>query len=111
MIIPIFLVLFSLSTVNAVTYNLIDTNTSSQINTLITGETSDELVINLDNTNYSNLGQININRNVTIVDKSRYDVKMYGTGRGNLFFIIASNVKLINLTIFGYRTSISSTIS
>lgn len=105
LIILAFLCLFSLSSISAGTYNLTDSNSTNDIQSVIDNENDSDLVINLDDGDY-NFDQINISRNTTIIGKSKNGVKISGTG--TLFNITASNVKFINLTISGYQTAMRS---
>ena len=102
MLVLIFLLLFSLSSVSADEYNFTSSNTSADFQSVINDTTPNELVINLADGNYS-LSQINITRNATIKGNSS-NVKINGSGI--LFNITASNVKIINLTITGFKTAI-----
>ncbi len=99
-----FLLLFSVSSVSADEYYFNSDNiTNESFQGVIDNNTPDEVIINLDDGEYS-LGQINITRNATIQGKSSGNVKINGSGI--LFNIIASNVKLINLTITGYTSAV-----
>ncbi|BBL61113.1 beta strand repeat-containing protein [Methanobrevibacter arboriphilus] len=100
----VFLFLFSVSSVSADEYYFSSGNiTNSSLQGVIDNSTPDEVIINLDDGEYS-MGQINITRNATIVGNSSGNVKINGSG--TLFNITASNVKLINLTITGYTSAI-----
>ncbi|BBL61034.1 beta strand repeat-containing protein [Methanobrevibacter arboriphilus] len=104
-----FLFLFSLSSVSADEYYFNSSNiTNESFQGVIDNSTPDEVIINLDDGEYS-LGQINITRNATIVGNSSGNVKINGSGI--LFNITSSNVKLINLTITGYTNAIISNSS
>ena len=96
----------SLSSVSSATYDLNSSITTDDFQSVIDNDTDDELVINLDDGDYS-LGQINVTRNATIQGKGR-NAKISGTETGILFNITASNVKIINLTITGFDTAIQS---
>ncbi|MCC7561575.1 MAG: hypothetical protein KO253_01990 [Methanobrevibacter arboriphilus] len=99
-----FLLLFSVSSVSADEYYFNSDNiTNESFQGVIDNNTPDEVIINLDDGEYS-LGQINITRNATIQGKSSGNVKINGSGI--LFNITASNVKLINLTITGYTSAV-----
>ena len=102
----VFLFLFSVSSVSADEYYFSSGNiTNDSFQGVINNSTPDEVIINLDDGEYS-LGQINITRNATIKGNSS-NVKINGSG-GVLFSITASNVKLINLTITGFDNFIVS---
>ncbi|WP_042703205.1 right-handed parallel beta-helix repeat-containing protein [Methanobrevibacter arboriphilus] len=99
-----FLFLFSLSSVSADEYYFNSGNiTNESFQGVIDNSTPDEVIINLDDGEYS-LGQINVTRNATIVGNSSGNVKINGSGI--LFNITSSNVRLINLTITGYTSAI-----
>nr|WP_302578574.1 hypothetical protein [Methanobrevibacter arboriphilus] len=100
----VFLLLFGVSSVSADEYYFSSSNiTNDSFQGVIDNSTPDEVIINLDDGEYS-LGQINITRNATIVGNSSGNVKINGSGI--LFNITSSNVKLINLTITGYTSAI-----
>ena len=100
----VFLLFLGLSSVSADEYYFSSSNiTNDSFQGVIDNSTPDEVIINLDDGDYS-LGQINITRNATIVGKSSSNVKINGSGI--LFNITSSNVKLINLTITGYTSAI-----
>ena len=96
----------SLSSVSAAEYNFTSSNITDDFQSVIDNDTDDELVINLDDGDYS-LDQINVSRNATIQGKSR-NTKIVGTGNDILFNITSNNVKIINLTITGFDTAIQS---
>ncbi|BBL62579.1 hypothetical protein MarbSA_16190 [Methanobrevibacter arboriphilus] len=77
--------------------------TNASLQGVIDNNTPDEVIINLDDGEYS-LGQINVTRNATIQGNSSGNVKIAGSGI--LFNITSSNVKIINLTITGYTSAI-----
>nr|WP_302578804.1 hypothetical protein [Methanobrevibacter arboriphilus] len=99
----ILLLFFSLSSASAEEYNFTTGNTTEQFQSVIDNDVDDELVINLDDGNYS-LNRINVSRNATIQGKNSSNVKI--SGSGILFDIKVPNVKIINLTMVGYDTAI-----
>ncbi|KZX14479.1 hypothetical protein MBCUT_20510 [Methanobrevibacter cuticularis] len=103
------LVCFTLSGVSAGSYDFTNTNNTQDFQNIIDTDTDDELEINLTSGSYTNLGQINITRNATIQGKNNPVIT--GSGSGILFNITAPNVRIINLTIIGYDTAISSNSS
>ncbi|GLI12658.1 hypothetical protein MARBORIA2_17480 [Methanobrevibacter arboriphilus] len=93
-----------LSSVSADEYYFSSGNiTNASLQGVIDNNTPDEVIINLDDGEYS-LGQINVTRNATIQGNSSGNVKIAGSGI--LFNITSSNVKIINLTITGYTSAI-----
>ncbi|MBZ9570248.1 Ig-like domain-containing protein [Methanobrevibacter sp. TMH8] len=100
-----FLLLFSLSSVSAGTYNLNNSSSTTDVQDIIYNDNDSDLVINLDEGDY-NFDQINISRNATIIGKNKNNVRISGTG--TLFNITSQNVKFINLTISGYQTAMMS---
>ncbi|WP_221061360.1 beta strand repeat-containing protein [Methanobrevibacter arboriphilus] len=99
-----FLLLLGLSSVSADEYYFSSGNiTNASLQGVIDNNTPDEVIINLDDGEYS-LGQINVTRNATIQGNSSGNVKIAGSGI--LFNITSSNVKIINLTITGYTSAI-----
>uniref|UniRef100_UPI000AAE56C5 beta strand repeat-containing protein n=1 Tax=Methanobrevibacter arboriphilus TaxID=39441 RepID=UPI000AAE56C5 len=95
--------MFSLSSVSAGTYDLNSSNTTGDFQNIINNDAGDELIINLDDDGNYTLGQINVTRNATIQGKNR-NVNI--SGSGVLFNITAPNVRIVNLTITGFNTSI-----
>ncbi|KZX14502.1 hypothetical protein MBCUT_20740 [Methanobrevibacter cuticularis] len=103
------LVCFTLSSVSAGSYDFTNSSNTQDFQNLIDNDIDDELEINLTSGSYTNLGQINITRNATIQGKNNPVIT--GPGSGILFNITTPNVRIINLTIIGYDTAISSNSS
>ncbi len=99
------LLLFSLSAVSAATYDMDDSNTTSDIQNVIDTDVDDDLEIRLADGSYT-FSQIDVKRNATIIGQSKGGVVISGTG--TLFNITSVNVRIINLTIIGFDTGIQS---
>ena len=99
------LCLVFLSLVSSVSAQIFTPGTGNSIQTFINNATTTDTTIQLNQGNYTNINNLNVTRNLTIIGNGQVNIRS-STG-GTLFNITSANVTIRNLNISGYTTAIA----